>query len=112
MVAEAGDDGASGLHAVSPEGPLYRVARAPDPWAWPDWANVGSDGTFGNRWDDPEGLYRVVYASSSPLGALVEVLARFRPDPHIIEALQEIEEVGDSPSQAPGELHVAWLASR
>jgi hypothetical protein len=33
------------LHAVSPEGPLYRIGRRPDPWAFPDWANVGSDGS-------------------------------------------------------------------
>ena len=112
MVADAADDGASRLHVVSPEGPLYRIARVPDPWAWPDWANVGSDETFGNRWDDPEGLYRVVYASSSPLGAFVEVLARFRPDPHILEALEEIEEEGHGSSQPPGELDVAWLKSR
>jgi len=88
------------------------VARVPDSWAWPDWANVGSDGTFGHRWDDPEGLYRVLYASSSPLGAFVEVLARFRPDPHILEALKEIEEEAPGPSQAPGELDVAWLERR
>ena len=66
-MADTGDD-ASGFHVVSPDGPLYRIARVPDPWAWPDWAHVGIDGTFGNRWDDPQSLYRVVYASSSRLG--------------------------------------------
>ena len=71
-MADAGGD-ASGFHVVSPEGPLYRIARVPDPWAWPDWAHVGIDGTFGNRWDDPHSLYRVVYASSSRLGAFVDV---------------------------------------
>ena len=34
--------------------PVYRVGRSPDPWAWPDWA-YATDGTFGNRWDDPQG---------------------------------------------------------
>ena len=87
-MAEASEGTAPGLHALSPDKPLYRIARLPDPWAWPDWANVGSDGTFGNRWDDPQGLYRVLYASSSRLGAFMEVLARFRPDPHILEALR------------------------
>lgn len=101
------------LHTVLPEGPLYRVGRRPDPWALPDWANVGSDGTFGNRWDDPVGVYRVLYASSSRLGALVEVLARFRPDPHILEALKEIEEdQGAATTQPPGELEAAWLRRR
>jgi hypothetical protein len=111
-VAEKNVADVSELHAVSPDGPLYRIARVPDPWAWPDWANVGSDGTFGNRWDDPQGLYRVLYASSSRLGALMEVLARFRPDPHILEALQEIEDDGGSAVQLPGELDAGWLRNR
>ncbi|MEE9278584.1 MAG: RES domain-containing protein [Myxococcota bacterium] len=108
-MADARGAGAFRLHAVSPDGPLYRVARPPDAWAWPDWANVGSDGTFGNRWDDPEGVYRVLYASSSRLGALMEVLARFRPDPHIVVALKEIEDDEAGPIQGPGELDVEWL---
>jgi predicted ATPase len=29
-----------------------------------DWSRVHSDGTFGNRFDDPTGYYRVLYASS------------------------------------------------
>lgn len=102
-----------GLQAVSPDGPLYRIGRLPDPWAFADWANVGRDGTFGNRWDDPEGVYRVLYASSSRLGALVEVLARFRPDPHIVQALKEIEgDAGTAKGLPPGELEAAWLRRR
>jgi len=111
-VAEPRDTDVSELHALSPDGPLYRIARLPDPWAWPDWANVGSDGSFGNRWDDPQGLYRVLYASSSKLGALMEVLARFRPDPHILEALKEIEDEEGPAFQAPGELDAGWLRNR
>ena len=109
-MADASDAGAGGLRAVSPQGPLYRIARFPDPWAWPDWANVGSDGTFGNRWDDPQGVYRVLYASSSRLGALMEVLARFRPDPHVVAALEEIE--GDAAIESPDELDAGWLRNR
>ena len=109
-MAEPDETGeAPDFHDVSPDGPLYRIGRRPDPWAFPDWANVGSDGTFGNRWDDPEGVYRVLYASSSRLGALAEVLARFRPDPHILEALKEIE---GNETQPPGELGAAWLTRR
>ncbi len=48
------------LAAVEPDEPLYRVARRPDPWAWPDWSYAGPDGTFGNRYDDPEASYRVL----------------------------------------------------
>ncbi|MQA00994.1 MAG: RES domain-containing protein [Dehalococcoidia bacterium] len=55
------------------------MAPAPDPWTWPDWSQAIRDGTFGNRWDDPDGAYRVLYASSSRFGALLETLARFPP---------------------------------
>lgn len=39
----------SDFKVVQPDGPLFRLARAPDPWKWPDWAYAGLDGTFGNR---------------------------------------------------------------
>jgi hypothetical protein len=42
----------------------------------------------------------------------MEVLARFRPDPHILEALQEIEDDGGSAVQPPGELDAGWLRNR
>lgn len=44
--------------------PLYRLGRTPDPWAWPGWRYSLPDGTFGNRYDDPAGGYRVLYACS------------------------------------------------
>lgn len=102
---------ARGLQAIFPDGRLYRVGRAPDPWAWPDWSNAAADGTFGNRWDDPASAYRVLYAASDRLGALVEVLARFRPDPHVAKELQEIEGE-DELALAPGHLDASWLARR
>lgn len=37
----------SDFKVVQPDGPLFRLARAPDPWKWPDWAYAGLDGTFG-----------------------------------------------------------------
>lgn len=69
---------------------LYRLARQPDPWAPPDWAFAGEDGTFGNRFDDPRGRYRVLYAASSRLGCFLETLARFRVDLELEAALAEI----------------------
>jgi hypothetical protein len=110
-VAETPEAQPTALHAITPDGPLYRIARPPNPWAWTDWANAGSDGTFGNRWDDPQGVYRVLHASSSRLGAFMEVLARFRPDPHILQELGEIED-GDETTGQPGELHADWLRNR
>jgi hypothetical protein len=76
---------------LAPDGPLYRLARALDPWAWPDWAYAGLDGTFGNRWDDPLGSYRVLYASTRRVGTFIETLARFRPDLAVVAGLEEIE---------------------
>ncbi len=69
---------------------IYRLGRQPDPWAPPDWAYAGEDGTFGNRFDDSRGTYRVLYASSSRLGCFLETLARFRIDLALQAALTEI----------------------
>jgi len=96
---------------MAPGARLYRVGRAPDPWAWPDWSNAAPDGTFGNRYDDPRSAYRVLYAASDRLGAFVEVLARFRPDPHVVAALEEIEGE-EGRALAPGQLDVSWLYRR
>lgn len=63
---------------------VYRLGRRPDPWAWPDWRYAGPDGTFGNRFDDPQGIYRVLYASTQRLATFRECLAPFRPDPAVI----------------------------
>lgn len=79
------------LEGTSPTGILHRVGRRPDPWAWPDWSRADPDGTFGNRYDDPRGEYRVLYASSDRRGAYLEVLARYRADPAVQRELGEIE---------------------
>jgi hypothetical protein len=100
----------SGFTFVAPDGPLYRLARAPDPWAWPDWSYAGLDGTFGNRWDDPLGSYRVLYASTRRVGAFVETLARFRPDIQVVAALEAIE--GDEDAPSPGVVPRRWLQGR
>ena len=54
---------------------VFRLGRRPDPWAWPDWAFAEADGTFGNRYDDPQGIYRVLYASTQRVATFVECLA-------------------------------------
>jgi hypothetical protein len=100
----------SGFTVVQPDGPLYRLARVPDPWAWPDWAYAGLDGTFGNRWDDPLGSYRVLYASSRRLGAFIETLACFRPDLSVVAGLDAIE--GDEDAPPPGIVPLRWLRGR
>jgi hypothetical protein len=44
----------------SPQVRLFRLGRKPDPWEPPDWSRAQPDGTFGNRFDDPSGNYRVL----------------------------------------------------
>jgi len=78
------------LETKSPTAPLFRLARKPDPWAPPDWSRAQPDGTFGNRFDDPRGNYRVLYASTQRISCFVETLARFRPDLSLLAELQEI----------------------
>ncbi|MFP5226360.1 MAG: hypothetical protein ACLGXA_01940 [Acidobacteriota bacterium] len=56
------------LESKRPAGPLFRVGRDDDAWAVPDWAYAKEDGTFGNRFDDPMGVYRVLCELSVSLG--------------------------------------------
>lgn len=101
------------VETARPPGSLYRIARRPDPWAWPDWAYSGSDGTFGNRYDDPRGEYRVLYASSQRLGSFLETLARFRPDPEIVSA-EILSDPRDAqfPTVSAGTVPAGWLEAR
>jgi hypothetical protein len=48
------------------------------------------DGSFGNRFDDPQGNYRVLYAATQRVSCFIETLARFRPDPALIAELEAI----------------------
>jgi hypothetical protein len=75
----------------SDPGAVWRIGYEPDPWAWTDWA-YSSDGHFDGRWDAPAGEYRTVYAGSSYFACLVEVLARFRPDPALVAVSNLIDE--------------------
>ena len=98
------------LEGISPQGPVRRIGRLPDPWAWPPWEAQHSDNTFGNRWDDPEGVYRVVYACSQLEGAYVEVLSRFRPDPVVLAELAGID--GSNDDYQVGIIPTTWLETR
>ena len=95
---------------VQPDGPVYRVARGPDVWAWPDWDYATADGTFGNRWDDPNGEFRVLYASSTAFGALLETLAPFRPDLELLALLEGIDD--DHRHVEAGTVPSPWLEER
>jgi hypothetical protein len=98
------------LEARRPVGPIFRLGRRPDAWQPPDWFLAHSDGTFGNRFDDPDGYYRVLYASSQRLACFVETLARFRPDLSLLAELSAIE--GSDDFLPLGTLPREWLAVR
>jgi hypothetical protein len=90
--------------------PIYRVGRWPDPWQPPDWAHAHLDGTFGNRFDDPQAYYRVIYTSSQRLGCFLETLARFRPDLTLLAEFAEIEGADDFTPLAT--VPASWLVAR
>lgn len=71
--------------ADTPAGLLYRIARYPDPLAWTPLDVVGS-----NRFDDPRGEFRVLYAAEQRLACFVETLAPYRPDLELLARLQEM----------------------
>lgn len=52
----------------------------------------------------------MLYASSSLLGAFVEVLARYRPDPHVAHELAQID--GDDDALPPGCIDRSWWEAR
>ena len=89
---------------------VYRIGRRPDPWQYPDWSRANPDRTFGNRFDDPNGEYRVLYASSVRLGCFLETLARYRPDMALYAELQEI--AGENDFIPPGVVPREWFQER
>lgn len=92
---------------------VYRLGRSPDPWAWPDWSYADIDGTFGNRFDDPQGIYRVLYASTQRLATFVECLASFRPAPDVIAEFAAIAgDEGDEEPPPAGVVPADWIEAR
>ena len=79
------------LEIRQPSGLVYRLGRRPNTWQPQEWSLAHADGTFGNRFDDPEGYYRVLYASSQRVACFVETLARFRPDLVLLAELTAID---------------------
>jgi hypothetical protein len=99
------------LESKRPPKPLIRAGRDDDAWAVPDWAYAQKDRTFGNRFDDPAGVYRVLYASSQRLGCFIETLARFRVDVSCIADLALMEN-GEDDFTAFGTVRKAWIKGR
>jgi RES domain len=86
---------------------LFRVARKPDVWMWTDLKYAGQ-----GRWDDPEGSYRVLYASTTAFGAYLEKLAQFRPDLQLLAELGAIRanDRGAPKTALAGKLPAGWRA--
>jgi hypothetical protein len=95
---------------------VWRVGFKPEPWAWSGWEWAGSDGRFHGRWDDSQGNFRTVYAGSTLLACLLEVLAGFRPDPTLAVELDGIVEDDDDatihPTSPAGDISYSWLEPR
>jgi len=95
---------------------VWRVGFKPEPWAWSGWEWAGADGRFHGRWDDRQGNFRTIYAGSTLLACLLEVLAGFRPDPTLALELDDIEEDDEDaamhPTATAGEISYSWLKPR
>lgn len=104
------------LIVVDADEPVWRVGFMPEPWAWSGWEWAGADGRFHGRWDDRQGNFRTVYAGSTLLACLLEVLAGFRPDPTLALELDNIVEDDEDTTMHPtaraGEISYSWLEPR
>ena len=101
------------LPVVSTDQPIYRIGRQPDPWSPPDWSRVLSDGTFGSRFDDAAGQFRVIYGGSSRLACFMETLAPFRKAP--VQLAQQLAAISDNiaePDFLGGTVPASWLTAR
>ncbi|WDF35242.1 RES family NAD+ phosphorylase (plasmid) [Arthrobacter agilis] len=94
---------------------VWRVGYSPDPWAWSGW-QYATDGRFPGRWDDIDGNFRTIYAGSSLLACLLEVLAHFRQDAHLAAEFEDIDEDDLDrhmhPTIRPGRVPRQWLDLR
>jgi hypothetical protein len=94
--------------APLPDGPLYRLGRAPDPLAWIDWRYTGS-----GRFDDPvqPPRFRAMYLAEQRLACFIETLAAWRPKLDLLERLAALppgDRGNDVPWQAFGRVPRDW----
>ncbi|MGH3563065.1 MAG: RES domain-containing protein [Mycobacterium sp.] len=93
---------------------VHRVGYKPQPWNWTPW-EYAQDGRFDGRWDDPEGVWRMLYLGSTELACYLEVLAPFRPDAALADEMSEIvddDEDVEYPTVPPGALSYDWCKPR
>lgn len=113
-----------------PQG-VYRIARVGiSPFAPPPWHLSHSDGTFGNRFDDPSAAmgqpqaerFRAVYSATHRVASFGETVARFRPSLSLLAQLSAIEDdepitatlagVADAEDPQRGIIPVDWRLRR
>jgi hypothetical protein len=103
------------LTTINVEATVWRIGFRPDPWAFSGW-QYATDGRFPGRWDDVDGNFRTIYAGSSLLACLLEVLAVFRKDARLaLELANIVEDDLDRqvhPTVAPGIVPRQWLDAR
>lgn len=101
------------IAAVEIAGDIFRVGRAPDAFALAPWEFANSeDGTFGGRYDDPAGQYRVLYVARSRVGAFVEKLAPLRPSLADLRAVAERATPSQRAELPSGGLPEGWSDRR
>ncbi|WP_440708913.1 RES domain-containing protein [Herbiconiux sp. YIM B11900] len=105
---------APALAIVEPDGAtVWRVGRAPDPWAWIDRRYAGHQ-----RWDDFAGVFRTIYAADSLFACFVEILAYSRPDVQVNGddllggILEDPRDGRDYPVPPAGEIPYDWVHGR
>lgn len=92
---------------------VWRVGRAPDPWAWVEHQYSGN-----NRWDDSDGLFRTIYAGDELYACFLEILAFARPDleddgSDPLDQIQEDpEDAVQFPVRAAGIIPRVWIGAR
>jgi hypothetical protein len=77
---------------------VYRVSRSLDPCELPTWEHLLA--AERGRYDDCDDVFRVLYASTSPVGAMTEVLADLRPRYDRISEIAMIEDDEIQPHDA------------
>lgn len=91
---------------------VHRVGYRPRPWDWTPWEYAAA-GRFDGRWDDPDGIWRMLYTGSTELSCYLEVLAPFRPDPVLVSELAEVVDDDERfPTGLPGLLARDWCGPR
>lgn len=102
------------LATVADPGTVWRIGFKPDPWAWSGW-EWATNGRFPGRWDDAAGNFRTIYAGSTLLSCLLEVLASFRVDSVLNAEIENIDQDLDDEAYSTlgsGLVPPEWLDKR